>query len=134
MADKLTTTRAILTPSSDLVQKAVSDGFYQELDQEFGQGFAGHTLVSEFAFDSDWGVWEIHPMGDELVYLIEGETDFVLASDDGEKTIHLAQSGEYVVVPRNTWHTARTNKATRCLFITPGEGTMNALTPGGEPM
>jgi hypothetical protein len=28
-----------------------------------------------------------------------------------------------VVVPRNTWHTARVSGTTRMLFITPGEGT-----------
>ena len=37
----------------------------------------------------------------------------------------LAVPGSFVIVPRGTWHTARTSVATKMLFITPGEGTKN---------
>ena len=34
-----------------------------------------------------------------------------------------------VVVPKNTWHTALTDTDCAMLFITPGEGTINAEEP-----
>jgi quercetin dioxygenase-like cupin family protein len=37
--------------------------------------------------------------------------------------VHLAKPGSYVLVPTNTWHTARTDVATTMLFLTPGLGT-----------
>ena len=37
----------------------------------------------------------------------------------------LRDPGSYVVVPKGTWHTARTSVPTRMLFMTPGEGTEN---------
>jgi len=39
--------------------------------------------------------------------------------------VSLNQVGEYVLVPKNTWHTAKVRKPSRMLFITPGEGTEN---------
>jgi hypothetical protein len=37
----------------------------------------------------------------------------------------LTEPGAFVVVPKGTWHTARTAAPTRMLFITPGERTEN---------
>jgi hypothetical protein len=42
-----------------------------------------------------------------------------------EELIHLRESGSFAIVPRETWHTARTSVPTRMLFVTPGEGTEN---------
>ena len=69
--------RLVFAPSGDATAKRVSDTFYQELDADF-DSFRGHMLVSRFEFAEDWPTWEIHPHGDEFVYLIEGDTDFVL--------------------------------------------------------
>ncbi len=33
--------------------------------------------------------------------------------------------GSFVLVPKGTWHTARTGVESRLLFITAGEGTMH---------
>ena len=40
-----------------------------------------------------------------------------------EKIVHLSRAAEFVLAPRNVWHTARTSIPTTMLFITPGEGT-----------
>ena len=82
-----------------------------------------------FAFSEDWPTWEIHPHGDEFVYLLEGDTDFVLYTEDGEETVRVNEPGSYVVVPQNTWHTARPYAPTKMLFVTPGEGTLNQPSP-----
>jgi mannose-6-phosphate isomerase-like protein (cupin superfamily) len=121
-------TRLILGPKGDATPKAVTPNFYEELDAEFDH-FAGHVLISRFAFDEPWPSWEIHPHGDEFVYLLSGDVEFVLHERGRDKTLRLREPGSYVVVPRGTWHTARPHAPTVMLFVTPGEGTENAAAP-----
>ena len=132
--NKLDSARAIYTPSGDVVIKQISDRFYEELDEDFSD-FQGHVLISQFSFDEPWGVWEMHPKGDELVYLLSGSTEFIL--HDGNEIVErveVNEPGSYVVVPKGMWHTANPKEATTMFFVTPGEGTVNALQPGGEPI
>ena len=124
-------TRAILDTDQLITLKTVTDNFFQELDQEFSD-FKGHVLISQFGFDEPWPTWEVHPAGDELVLLLSGDTDLVLATDNGETITRVTSPGDYIVVPKGTWHTARPHAPTTMLFVTPGEGTLNALEPGGE--
>jgi len=119
----------ILTPQLAAVSKTITDSFYQELDSEF-DGFAGHVLISSHAFDKPWGVWEMHPAGDEVVVLLSGDIDFILRTDDGDRTLRVTEPGDYIVVPKGLWHTARPRAPTTMLFITPGEGTENRDEPG----
>jgi mannose-6-phosphate isomerase-like protein (cupin superfamily) len=120
--------RYILAPDGSGTSKAVGDRFYQELDEEFG-GFAGHVLIQRFSFDADWPTWEMHPAGDEFVYLLEGDTDFVLKEGALERTVRVSEPGSYVVVPKGAWHTARPHVMTTLLFVTPGAGTLNEEVP-----
>ncbi len=124
----LETTRLVLAPDGSATPKAVTANFYQELAGEF-EPFAGHLLVAQHQFDQAWPTWEIHPKGDELVYLLSGDVDVVLWTEDGEQTVRVNQPGSYIVVPKNTWHTARPRQPSSMLFVTPGEGTQNAETP-----
>jgi quercetin dioxygenase-like cupin family protein len=82
-------------------------------------------MISQFAFDSDWDTWEKHPAGEEFVCLLEGDVDFILEQPGGEKVITLNQPGSFVLVPKNTWHTAKVRRPSKMLFVTPGEGTEN---------
>jgi mannose-6-phosphate isomerase-like protein (cupin superfamily) len=82
-------------------------------------------LVSSFLFDRNWESWERHPAGEEFVCLLEGEVEVVLEQDGVENSVVLRNPGEFVLVPPNTWHTARVQKPSRMFFITPGEGTEN---------
>ena len=108
---------------------AVTDTIWNDLDQKFGN-FAGHTLIASFSFDDDWPTWEIHPNGDEVVCLMCGDAEMILATDSGHQTVRLTAPGSFIVVPRNTWHTAKVHAPTTMLFVTPGEGTENRETPG----
>ena len=123
-------TGLILGPRGDATAKDISPTFYEELHRQF-DGFAGHALVSEHSFDTPWSSWEMHPAGDEFVYLLDGDTDLVLWTAAGEQTVRVETPGSYVIVPRGTWHTARPRRRTRMLFVTPGEGTQNAERPPG---
>jgi mannose-6-phosphate isomerase-like protein (cupin superfamily) len=119
----LAATYARLRPDATVEPLPVDDTFWQRIaGGELGT-FHHEFLVTEHTFDSDWTMWERHPHGDEIVCLLDGSVTFVLEQDQGLQTIELDQSGAYVIVPRGTWHTARTNGPCRMLFITAGEGT-----------
>lgn len=117
-------TFAVLQPDLQSVPVDVSPTLYQELDETY-DNFKGHVLVSSYRFDSDWSSWEMHPAGDEIVCLLSGDTELILDRDGTEERIHLKHPGSYAIVPKGTWHTARTRVDTVCLFVTPGEGTQN---------
>lgn len=119
-------TFAVIGPDQRVTPVPVTADLYGNLDRDFA-GFRGHSLVSRHAFDQDWPTWEMHPAGDEIVVLMEGEAVFVLDRDGREERIGLTQAGAYVIVPKATWHTAKIAKRAVLLFITPGEGTRNEV-------
>jgi hypothetical protein len=125
----LCSTAAVLGPAGTLTCKDLSPTFYAELGTEFGS-FAGHALIATHEYETDWPGWEKHPKGDEFVYLLFGDTDFVFWRNGAEETIRLHAPGSYVVVPRDTWHTARPRIRTGLLFVTPGEDTQHTARPG----
>jgi mannose-6-phosphate isomerase-like protein (cupin superfamily) len=120
----LASTFVVLQPDQSATLVKVSPEVYEELDRRF-DGFKGRTLVSSYSFDSDWPTWERHPAGDEVVCLLSGDVEMVLQREGGEEVTRLREPGSYVVVPKGTWHTARTRVPTTMLFVTPGQDTQN---------
>ena len=121
-------TRVIFTPSGAAVLKPVTPDFYESLD-EFGD-FLGHALIQRFSFDAPWGMWEMHPEGDEFVYLLAGDTDFLVKfPGQPERRVRVSEPGSYVMVPQGAWHTAEPHAPTTMLFVTPGAGTLNRPEP-----
>ena len=92
--------------------------------EAYGQGW----LISEYAFTVDWPTWEMHPHGDEFVYLLSGAVELLLEQDGNLVTIPLNDSGA-VVVPRGVWHTARVLAPCRMLHVTRGGGTETRPAP-----
>jgi mannose-6-phosphate isomerase-like protein (cupin superfamily) len=88
-----------------------------ELDR-LGAGW----VLSEYEFVADWPSWEMHPNGDEFVYLLSGAIDLVLEQPQGVQVVAIAGRGA-VVVPRGVWHTARVHAPSRVLHVTLGAGT-----------
>ncbi|HEV2611897.1 MAG TPA: cupin domain-containing protein [Noviherbaspirillum sp.] len=86
--------------------------------------FAQGWLISEYVFDEDWRNWEMHPHGDEFVYLLSGEAEMLLEEEAGIRNILLRNRGA-VLVPKGVWHTARVRTPCRMLHITRGEGTQH---------
>jgi mannose-6-phosphate isomerase-like protein (cupin superfamily) len=60
----------------------------------------GNIFSAKF---SGGGAWERHPNGDELVQVVEGETQFHIITDEGPQT-HVLKAGMLVVVPQGAWH------------------------------
>lgn len=120
----INSTYVVLEDNGDATPIAVSDRFYEDLENKFGD-FKRKRLISHYIFDKNWVSWEMHPAGDELVCLLSGQVDFILEQDGAENTVCLNVPGDYLLVPRGTWHTARVHKPSSVLFITPGEGTQH---------
>lgn len=127
----LRTTFVVLDPGLAATQMAVGPALYEELDTRFS-GFRQCLLVAEYVFDRDWPTWEIHPAGDEILYLLEGAAELRLRVDGETRVVPFDRPGASVIIRRGTWHTARIATRARMLFITPGEGTVNAVEPGPQ--
>ena len=79
-------------------------------------------LVSMHTFSESWDVWEMHPVGSEVVLCVAGSIELVQELDGAEVTTALAP-GEYAINTPGTWHTANVTESATALFITAGEGT-----------
>jgi hypothetical protein len=91
----------------------------------FDQGW----LVSEFVCSEDWSNWEMHPHGDELVYLLSGDIELHLELPEGLQTERITGRGGKLV-PRGVWHTAKVFATSRMFFITRCEGTQHRVASG----
>jgi hypothetical protein len=107
--------KTVHVPASDSFWQELMNGSYPQLDRG--------RLMSAFTFSEPWSTWERHPAGEELVMLLSGSVELLLEEVDGVRAAQLTEPGEYVLVPRGVWHTARTSAPTSMLFLTPGEGT-----------
>ena len=64
------------------------------------------------------GAWERHPIGDELVQVLEGETKFHIIAEDGPQTYTL-KAGMLVVVPQGVWHRFESPDGVALMTATP---------------
>jgi len=102
-------------PPSQSFWQDLADGAYPQLDQG--------RLMSAFTFVEPWATWERHPAGEEVVLLLSGAATFIIEESNGEREVRLDSPGDYVLVPKGAWHTAKTDTPTSMLFLTPGKGT-----------
>lgn len=95
-------------------------GSYAE--RHAGDGAEGR-LVTMHSFSESWDMWEMHPVGSEVVLCTAGEiTLHQERADGGTATVTLA-AGEYAINEPGTWHTADVEGSATALFITAGAGT-----------
>ena len=62
---------------------------------------------------------EMHPDGDEVLYLVSGAATLRLELPEGEQHIDLGP-GDAIVVPKGVWHLITTREPGRLIHITPG--------------
>jgi mannose-6-phosphate isomerase-like protein (cupin superfamily) len=67
---------------------------------------------------------EVHPDGDELLYLVSGAVEVVLDDGDehsiGAETTVVLREGDAFVVPRGVWHQVRVLEPAYFVHVTPG--------------
>ena len=98
-----TTTFVDLTPGDGARPIPVTPDFWERL----GSGaltFEGR-MVSAHRMSADWGHWEMHPRGEELLILTAGAIDLILDEAGGERRIRLEDRAGFII-PRGVWHRA----------------------------
>ena len=113
----------LLSASGEASVTRGGDAFWSQPRQElerFGQGW----LVAEFAFGEDWPNWEMHPAGDEIVYLLSGDVEVHLETPDGVQRVRMDTEAA-LVIPRGAWHTVKVRERARMLHVTLGAGTQH---------
>jgi mannose-6-phosphate isomerase-like protein (cupin superfamily) len=83
----------------------------------------GYTVGAPFMTRNPPHQGEMHPDGDELLYLVSGRVDVLLELAEGDQTVELV-AGQALVVPRGVCHRVFLQEASRLVHMTPG--------PGGE--
>ena len=110
-------------------QTAPGGDAFWSLPPEALSAFDQGWLISEFVCTEDWANWEMHPQGDEFVYLLSGEVELLLDLPTGVTAMRITGRGAHVV-PRGVWHTARVFAPSRMFFVTRGEGTQHRPATG----
>ena len=91
--------------------------FWSEMPASFGAG----RRLSLIDMERDWPNWEMHPEGDEVIWLLTGRVRFVT---EGHGAVEVS-AGECVVMPKGEWHTADVLEAGKAIFVTEGAGTQH---------
>lgn len=125
----LTTTYVHLGEDRLAREEPLTPEFWPALMANQRPDLDGGRLVMAFTFDGDWPTWEMHPAGDELVVLLSGEAVLMVRTPSGDVSHSLSHAGDFVVVPKGAWHTAKIATHAAMLFATPGEGTENRESP-----
>ena len=96
------------------VRAALSD--LPEMSMRFLDAMGEHLLVASRG-DKRTN-WERHLGGDEMIYVMDGETDVVTLTDEGpvESTIH---AGSLFVCPEGLWHRLTPRPFVSAFYLTP---------------
>jgi mannose-6-phosphate isomerase-like protein (cupin superfamily) len=89
--------------------------------------YEGH-IAGTVPITQDIPLWEVHPSGDEFLYLLSGRMACILEELHGEKIVEL-RAGEACIVPQGVWHRLLVREPGDLLFLTPAEGTMHRPIP-----
>lgn len=99
--------------------------WYMDYGTRHADDGADGRLVGLYSFTENWGSWERHPAGGELVYCISGAMTLYQEMADGSVVTTVLEAGHYAINPPGVWHTADIEGEATALFITAGEGTEN---------
>lgn len=95
-------------------------GYSQRHDEADG---AEGRLATIHTFTESWDLWEMHPVGAEVVLCTAGAITLHQEHADSTTATVTLESGEYAINPPGTWHTADVQGEATAVFITAGMGT-----------
>ncbi len=112
----------------DLSQTTVGryrDGTTQLIPNTAGppERIDGVTIGAPFLSGPPPHAGEMHPDGDEILYLVSGRIDVILEEQGTKRTLEL-HPGCGCIVPRGVWHQVLPRERSQLVHVTPG--------PGGE--
>lgn len=99
--------------------------WYAGYSERHANDGAEGRLVTVHEFDADWDVWEMHPVGSEVVLCLAGSITLHQETPEGSHLTVVLDAGEYAVNEPGVWHTADVSGRVSALFITAGEGTQH---------
>jgi mannose-6-phosphate isomerase-like protein (cupin superfamily) len=103
--------------------KITSDFWDQvEGDAELSNGRILSAFFAREPEDLHPSMWEMHPEGDELLYLCSGTIDLVLEDSPRQRTFQL-RAGSAYIVPPGVWHRLLLREPGILLAVTRGKGT-----------
>ena len=96
--------------------------WYEGYGERHGSDGIEGRLVSMHTFSESWDVWEMHPLGAEVVLCTAGSIELI-QEIDGDEVPTTLEVGEYAINAPGTWHTANVADSATAVFITAGAGT-----------
>jgi mannose-6-phosphate isomerase-like protein (cupin superfamily) len=65
--------------------------------------------------------WEFHGQGDELLFILAGESELTVL-ENGTRSVRNLSQGQLAIIPRGHWHSNNAPSGVTMLWITPTEG------------
>ncbi len=90
---------------------------------------AGFTVGAPLMMRPAPHAGEMHPDGDELLFVISGHVSVLLEEPGAHRLLEL-RPGQALVVPRGVWHRVVPNEPSQLVHITPGPGGEHRPLPG----
>ena len=84
-------------------------------------GAPGRLIMVE-STPRNWGAWECHTEGDEIVIVLEGKAMF-MQELGGQVVTKAVGPGSTMINPAGVWHTADVEEPMKAIYITPCPGT-----------
>ena len=97
--------------------------FERYIAEHCKSGAPGRLVMIETT-PTNWGAWECHTEGDELVIVLAGRAEFVQQIDGQEHRTPVGP-GDTMINPAGVWHTADVSEPLRAIYITPCPGTQH---------
>jgi mannose-6-phosphate isomerase-like protein (cupin superfamily) len=69
--------------------------------------------------------WELHTAGDELLHILDGESDLIVLEGEQERECTL-RAGDLVIVPQGCWHSNNAPHGVTMLYLTPRQGNRHS--------
>ena len=97
--------------------------WYASYGERHASDGAEGRLVSMYTFSEPWTMWEMHPLGHEVVLCTAGAITLHQEKPDGSVSSTTLAPGQYAINAPGVWHTADVSAEATALFITAGLGT-----------
>jgi len=110
------------------IRAALSD--LPDMSMRFLDSMNDHTLI--VSRGSRRTHWERHFGADEMIYVMDGETEVVTLTEDGpvKSTIH---AGSLFICPEGLWHRLTPRPFVSAVYLTPSEGTEGSEAKDPRP-